>query len=360
MILSRKIEPVRVAPGDRFGFCDSESTMKTLLLLTRPMVDRCFAPSDLARLAADHEVVVPDVEDASALSGVWQQHAGDTRMLITGWGTPALTEAMLDAAAELRVMVHAAGSIKHLVTEAIWRRDLRIGTCREALAVGVAETTLGMMIAGLKGLFPADRLTAGNRWKHGDTETDFPIREMFDVTVGIIGASMVGRHTLRLLQHFEVRCLLNDPHVTAEEARQLGAEKVELDELMRRSDVCSLHAPALPSTRHMLDRRQFRLMPDHAVFINTARGMIVEEDALIEELRTGRISAFIDVTDPEPPRLDHPFRTLPNVVLTPHLAGAMSNGCRRLGRSAVDQLLQFVAGRPMEGEVVAAQFASLA
>lgn len=334
--------------------------MKTLLLLTRPMADQCFAPADLSRLAADHELIVPEVEEESQLLDVWKQHAADTRALITGWGTPPLTEAMLDEATELRVMVHAAGSIKHLVTDTIWQRNLRIGTAREALAVGVAETTLAMMIAGLKGLFPADRLTAGNGWKRGDAETDFAVREMFDINIGIIGASMVGRHVLRLLQQFEVRCLLSDPHVTADEAHQLGAEKVELDELMRQSDVCSLHAPALPSTRHMLGRDQFRLMPDRAIFINTARGMIVDEDALVEELRTGRISAFLDVTDPEPPRADHPFRTLPNVVLTPHLAGAMTNGCRRLGRSAVQQLLAFADGKPMEGEVVAAQFASLA
>ncbi len=335
-------------------------SMNALVLLTRPMVEKCFVSHDLARLGERFGVVFADVDSEADLPDVWDAQAPEADALITGWGTPAIREAMLDAAPRLRVLVHAAGSIKHMVTPAIWERDIRIGTAREALAIGVAETTLGMMIAGLKGMFPADRLTAGGGWKLDAFGTDFAVREMYGLTIGIIGASMVGRHVLRLLRHFDVRCLLHDPHLDAAEAEALGAELVDLDALMRRSDVVSLHAPALPSTRRMLGREQFRLMQDNAIFINTARGMIVDEAALIEELQTGRIWAFLDVTDPEPLPADHPFRTLPNAVLTPHLAGAVSNGCYRLGRSAVDQLIAFADGSPMPGEITPDQFAILA
>ena len=101
-------------------------------------------------------------------------------------------------------------------------------------------------------------------------------------------------------------------------------------------------------------------MKRHAIFINTARGMIVDEPALCEELKTGRIFAFIDVTDPEPPRPDHPFRTLPNCVLTPHIAGAISNGCQRMGRSIVDQIFEFADGKKTHGEIRREQFEIMA
>ncbi len=334
---------------------------KVLVLLTRSMVDKCFSQDDLHRLAGDWEVILPQTDDEAELAAVFDQHASDIEGLITGWGTPRLTDQMLEEADNLRVMVHAAGSIRHLVSNALWQRPIRIGTCREALAIGVAESTLGMMIAGVKGMFPASALTARGHWKHGDDDMrGIPAREMFNLTIGIVGASMAGRHVLRLLRHFEVKCLLADPTLDADEAASLGAEKVELNALMQQSDVVSLHAPALPQTRHMLGPEQFKRMRDDAIFINTARGMIVDEAALIRELQTGRIWAFLDVTDPEPPAADHPFRTLPNVVLTPHIAGALSNGCQRLGRSAVDQMLAFVADQPMEGEITASQFATLA
>ena len=97
-------------------------------------------------------------------------------------------------------------------------------------------------------------------------------------------------------------------------------------------------------------------MKRHAIFINTARGMIVDEPALVDELRTGRIFAFIDVTHPEPPRPDHPFRTLPNCVLLPHIAGAITNGVRRQGRSIVDQVMEFAEGKTMHGEITNEQW----
>jgi len=321
----------------------------------------CFAPRDLQRLEAAHDVVYAECETPDALRTFWDQHAASAETLVTGWDTPPLTAEQLDAAPSLRAIVHAAGSVRHLLPEGFWNRSIRLATARDALARGVAETTLGLIIAGLKGVFPADRLTSGGGWKVGDTQMPgWPVRELYDCSVGIIGASKVGRHMIRLLKPFEVEVLVADPHLVEAEAKELGVEHVELDELMRRCDVTSLHAPALPSTRRMLGAAQFRRMPDHAIFINTARGMIVDEDALVTELRTGRIWAFLDVTDPEPPAADHPLRTLPNCVLTPHIAGAISTGCRRLGRHTVDQLLELAAGKRMRDEMTADAFAVVA
>jgi phosphoglycerate dehydrogenase-like enzyme len=322
--------------------------MKVLLHLTPEMTERVFAPADMARLQKGNTIM-----GRSALDRL-----GEAEILITGWGTPALDEAFFDRAKNLKLMAHSAGSTKYLVPPGFWSRGIRLCSANEALGIGVAETTIAMMIAGLKAFFPSAQLTRENRWKHEGLP--WPVREMYQIDIGLIGASKIGRHVIRLLRQYEVNVLLYDPHISHEEALELGVEHVELDELMRRSDVVSLHAPALESTRKMLKREHFRAMKNHAIFINTARGMIVDEPALCEELKTGRIFAFIDVTDPEPPRPDHPFRRLPNVVLLPHIAGAITNGCKRMGRSIVDQILEFAEGKTMHGEITEEQWKIMA
>lgn len=335
--------------------------MQIVFLMTRPMVEKCFSPQDLARLNGDHQLIFSNESNPKQLAAFWRKHAEAANVMVTGWQTPPLTNDMLNVAPNLQAIVHAAGSVRHLIPDAAWDRSLRIASAREALAVGVAETTLAMIIAGLKGLFPADRFTADGGWVFPANQLPHHrIREMHQSTIGIIGLSKSGLHVLRLLRHFEVKLLLTDPFISPAEAKRLDVELVELNDLMSQSDVVTLHAPALSETRHMLGTEQFSRMRDGAIFINTARGMIVDEDALVAELKTGRIWAFIDVTHPEPPASDHPFRTLPNCILTPHLAGAVANGCLRIGRSIVDQILELAEGKPMHGEFTRSQAAILA
>jgi len=322
--------------------------MNVLLHLTPDMIRRVFAPADLTRLGTAH--VLMDRKDLDRI--------GEIDILITGWGTPPIDDAFFDRAKRLKLLAHSAGSTRQLVPQSFWSRGIRLCSANEALGIGVAETTIAMMIAGLKAFFPCAKFAREGHWKAEGLP--WPVREMYQIEIGLIGASKIGRHVIRLLRHFEVDVLLFDPHVSGEEAMELGVELVSLEDLMRRSEVVSLHAPALLSTRKMIRREHFKAMKDHAIFINTARGMIVDEEALTEELKTGRIFAFVDVTDPEPPPADHPFRSLPNCVLLPHIAGAISNGCQRMGRSIVDQIAEFTAGKTMHGEITEEHFAIMA
>jgi phosphoglycerate dehydrogenase-like enzyme len=125
---------------------------------------------------------------------------------------------------------------------------------------------------------------------------------------------------------------------------------------MRRSDVVSLHTPAIEACRHIINARNLALMKDHAIFINTARGMCVDEAALIAELETGRILTCLDVTDPEPPAPGSPLYRLPNCILTPHIAGSIKENCHRQGRAVADQIEAFAAGNALPDELDLAQF----
>jgi phosphoglycerate dehydrogenase-like enzyme len=248
----------------------------------------------------------------------------------------------------LRVNVHAAGSVKHHTTEEVWRRGVAVSSAADANAVPVAEYTRAVIVLALKRAFTlsAGLSTVGFPGVDGRTPSGIVRR-----TIGLVGASRIGRLVVGQLRGLGVRLLMADPYLSEEDARGLGVELVGLDELVSTSDVVSLHAPALPETRHMIDARRLALMPDHAVLVNTARGSLVDHDALTAECATGRLDAVLDVTDPEPIPRDHVLLTLPNVFVTPHLAGAQGTEVELLGAYAIEDLRRFLAGEAMLGAV---------
>ncbi len=261
---------------------------------------------------------------------------------LTSWEVARLDADVLAAAPRLRAMAHMGSSVGRFVSDALWERGIQVTSAGPALALDVAETTLGLMIVGMKRIWPLGQQVREGGWRDS---AYWPSRELHGKTVGIAGASNVGRHVIELLRPFGVRVLLYDPYVTEEEAGLLGAEKVEMDELVVRADVVSLHAPGKPETHHLLSAERLAMMKDDALLVNTARGTLIDETALVEELAKGRFFAFLDVTDPEPPAADSPLRQLDNVVVTPHLAGCIED-CGRMGEMAVEELRRFFAGEP--------------
>ena len=264
---------------------------------------------------------------------------------ITSWGVAQLDEAVMNAAPRLRAMAHMGSSVKRFVSPAFWARDMHLTSAGITLARDVAETTLGIMIVGQKRIWPLGQHVRDGGWRESPVWDKWYSRELTRTNVGIIGASNVGRHLVGLLEPFETNVLLYDPFVTAEEAEKLGATKMELDDLLKQCDVLALCAPGNEATYRMINAEGLAVMKDDALIVNTARGSLIDEPALIAELQNGRFFAFLDVTDPEPPAADSPLRQLPNVVVTPHIAGCIDN-CNRMGELAVEELRRFFAGEP--------------
>lgn len=265
--------------------------------------------------------------------------------VITSWGVAQLDADVMDAAPYLKAMAHMGSSVKRFVSDAFWQRKMHLTSTGIALAKTVAETTLGLMIVGQKRIWQLAQHVREGGWRESPTWDRWYACELYRKNVGIIGASNVGRHVIELMKPFKPKVLLYDPFVDAEEARKLGATKVELDELLKQSDIVSIHAPANQHTHHMLDAKGLAMMKDDALLINTARGTLIDEQALIAELEKGRFFAFLDVTDPEPPAADSPLRKLDNVVVVPHIAGCIDD-CTMLGELAVEELRRFFAGEP--------------
>jgi len=187
------------------------------------------------------------------------------------------------------------------------------------------------------------------------------ITELFDITVGVVGCGFAGSHYIELLQAFGVNVLAYDPLLDEAAIAAMGAKKADLDTLLAESDVVSLHAPALDSTRHMINGRALSLMKDRAILINTARGALVDEEALAQALRGGKLKyACLDVTDPEPPAADSPLRGIPNCIMTPHLAGLANNGKLKIGAHVADEIGRFLTGGALVSEITQAMLATIA
>jgi phosphoglycerate dehydrogenase-like enzyme len=278
---------------------------------------------------------------------------------ITSWGVAQLDADVMSSAPRLKAMAHMGSSVKRFVSDAFWERGIHLTSAGVALARSVAETTVGLMLVGQKQIWPLGQHVRDGGWRDSPVWDRWFSRELFRKQVGIIGASNVGRHVIKLLEPYEAKILLYDPFVSEAKAAELGVIKVELNQLLECSDVVSLHAPANKSTYQMLNAEGLALMKDDALLINTGRGTLIDEQALIAELEKGRFFAFLDVTDPEPPTTDSPLRTLPNVVVTPHIAGCIEN-CNHMGELAVDELRRFFSGEPAVYQITYEMFKRIA
>ena len=272
----------------------------------------------------------------------------DAEVIITGWGAPRLDPPVLATAGKLRAVLHAAGSVQW-VDQVVHERGVAVVSAQSANAVPVAEYTLGMILLAGKDLFGLrERFRAERGFVIGE---DHGQTGNFGRTIGLIGASRIGRKVIELLRPFDFEVLLSDPHVDEDEAARLGVRLVDLDALMAEADIVSVHAPDLPETRRLVDAERLAAMKDGAVLVNTARGSLVDTDALAAELSNGRISAVIDVTDPEPLPSDSPLFDLPNLFMTPHVAGSQGNELARMGLYIVEEAERLAAGEPLRHAV---------
>ncbi|MFF7448103.1 MULTISPECIES: NAD(P)-dependent oxidoreductase [unclassified Streptomyces] len=314
---------------------------QALFAMTAANLPHVFPSDVLARLREavdiDPELVAEDFTEPRV-----REVLARTEILVTGWGCPRIDTAVLDAAPRLRAVLHSAGSVKGFATPGIWQRGIAVSSAADVNALPVAEYTLAMILLAGKDVFVARERLRTSRTHPGWGIV--PGIGNHGRRVGVIGASRIGRRVLELLRPFDLVPVLADPYVDERRAAELGVPLVALDDLLRGSDIVTLHAPETPETRHLLGRRELALMPDGAVLVNTARGGLVDHDALVEELRTGRLSAILDVTDPEPLPADSPLHDLPNAFVTPHLAGSQGNELARLGATVTEEAERLAAG----------------
>ncbi|MBB5978533.1 hydroxyacid dehydrogenase [Kribbella solani] len=332
------------------------SALTVMLAMNDTSRERVLVPRVRARLEAV-ATVLPVGPGTSFLADPAVRAAlPDVDVLLTGWGCPRIGPDVLDAAPKLRAILHAAGSVKAIVDPAAFDRGIQVSSAASANALPVAEFTVAAIVLAGKRAF---RLAAQYRLERRKSDPH-SMPGSYGSTVGLLGASRIAKMVAERLRTLDLNVLISDPYLTSGEAASLGAELVDNDTLFRRSDILSVHAPLLPETTGLVDARLLGLLKDGAVLINTARGKIIDPGALLSECASGRIDAVLDVTEPEPLPPDSPLLDLPNVFITPHVAGAVGNEIARLGELAVSELEHLAAGRPLDHAISATELGRLA
>jgi phosphoglycerate dehydrogenase-like enzyme len=319
--------------------------------------DRVLDPTSRARLAELVDLIDERPVDLRAPD----DRLADVEVLVGSWGCPVLDADSLANLPRLRLLAYAAGTVKGVVTDATWERGVAVSSAAAANAVPVAEFTFAAVVMIAKDVFrirDRHRELRGQEWVQGTG----PGREVGTrgLRVGVIGASRIGRLVIERLRTLDCSIAVSDPHLRPGEATALGATELELDELFAWADIVSVHAPALPSTHHLVDARRLALLHDGAWLINTARGSLVDTTALEHECVSGRLCALIDTADPEPFPPGSPLYDLANVVLTPHIAGSLGTEISRMGDLAVDEVRRFLEGEPLLHEVTASDIERIA
>jgi phosphoglycerate dehydrogenase-like enzyme len=283
------------------------------------------------RERSDVHVFREPLSDPSVLRGF--------EVLIANRERTRFTRELLARLPDVRLIVQTGNHANHIDFAAARERGIIVARASGGYSVGAAELALGLAIAVMRRIPASDSAIRRGDW----TTPSTPV--LHGKTMGIVGLGRVGRHAAGLARGFGMRVLAWSPRLTEQRAEEAGVDRRELDELLRSSDVVSIHASLTSDSRGLIDERRLALMKPTAYLVNTARGPIVSEAALVAALAEGRIAgAALDVFDTEPLPADHPLTRLTNVVLTPHLGWPTDHGYERFAAAACDVLLKYFAG----------------
>jgi phosphoglycerate dehydrogenase-like enzyme len=320
--------------------------LQALYILDDNAYQMVYGADVRSRIAELAEVIGPQHRSAEILKA--SALLSRVQVLISGWGGPRLDSTFLEAAPRLEAVFYGAGSLSEIMTPAAWDRGIVVSSANAANAVPVAEYTLATILFSLKHGWHLARQTRKER--------TFPARDgapgCWGTTVGLVSLGVIARTLLELLKPFDLHVVAYDPYVTEAEAQRLGVKLVSLPELFAVSDVVSIHTPLLPETTGLITGQMIGSMKRGASLINTARGPIIREEEMIEVASAREDLQFVlDVAEEEPPAADSALYTLPNIVLTPHIAGSVGEECKRMGRCMVEELERYVSGKPLSRRV---------
>ncbi len=285
----------------------------------------------------------------------------DTEYIFTTWGMPALSaEEISEFLPSLRAVFYAAGTVQYFARPFL-EKGIAVFSAWAANGVPVAEVTVAEILLANKGFYRACRAFKEDRNKKRAAEITSKYPGNYGTSVGLVGCGMIGTMVAKRLRDYRVDVKVFDAFMKPEKAAELGVGLCSLEELFATCSVVSNHLANLPPTVGMMQYRHFASMPENATFINTGRGaQLVEADLLRALAERPDLTAVLDVTNPEPPVPESPFYTLPNVVLSPHLAGSLGNEVHRMSEYMLDEFRSFDAGKPTRYGVSLAMLETMA
>lgn len=321
--------------------------MNILVAIPKGSIRNSFIPAHVAaRLESLGDVSWNNTEEDYSAQELRDRLTG-MDVCVTGWGNACFDGAVLQCADRLNLVAHTGGSVAPYVSSTFFDRGLKIISGNRLYAESVAEGVIAYMLCSLRSLPHYNNEVQQGRWRSEYA----PNEGLLDKTVGLVGFGMVARNLVRMLKPFRVGITVYDPYVSDEELSACGVRRASLEEVMSGSQIISLHAPRTPGTHHMIHAQLLRTVQDGALFVNTARGSLVDEEALADELETGRFKAILDVYETEPLQAGSRLRGLGNVILIPHMAGPTLDRRGFVTLALIDDIQNFSLGKPLKHEI---------
>lgn len=256
-----------------------------------------------------------------------------------------ISSEMLDRAPNLRIVANMAVGYDNIDPTEAANRRVWVTNTPGVLAETTADMAFALLMAAARNVVASDRDTRAGGWTTW-SPTAFLGQDVFRATLGIVGLGEIGEAMARRARGFDMRVLYASRTRKPQAESHLGLTNTSLEELLRASDFISLHTPLTPETRHLMSAREFSFMKPTAILVNSARGGVVDQGALVAALRAGTIGGVaLDVTDPEPLPLDHPLYSFPNVIITPHIASASLETRSKMANMAAQNIIEVLAGR---------------
>ena len=331
------------------------SEHKVLIVCNQRVRDMSFLPSDLVRLSeiADWEwlhleggVAFGPNEDPEAVSQLIER-VGDVDCLVVSHGSPMISAEVMDAAPNLKLIGELEGDrfAYRIDVKSAWERGIRTVDTTQGSSYPVSEWALALILISLRNAGASfRRILAGEAAQPAYDDFGYVNGELTGKRVGLIGCGHIGRRLVTYLRPFEVDIRVYDPYLASEMPDAIGVVKTSLDNVLSKSDVIVCLAPLTPATQGMIGQRELDMIPSNSVFVNVSRGAVVDSDAIIARLKRGDIVAGLDVFDPEPIPPDSEIIGLPNVFLTPHIAGVTQTSYQRFFTLMVDEIKRFFQG----------------
>jgi len=259
-------------------------------------------------------------------------------------GSRILQEGNLDAVPRCRAILRTGSGTDNVPIEEASRRGIMVANTPTAFSDGVSDHVIALLFALIRRVAVLDRTVRAGRWEQARLQ---PVGSLQGRTLGLIGFGHVARMVTQKLSGFNMTVLVHDPYVTAEALASHRVSQVELTHLLPQADFVSLHCPLTPATRHLIGESQLRLMKPTAILLNTSRGAVIDELALIRALREGWIAAAgLDVLENEPPSPNNPLLSMENVVLTPHVAGYSADGVTLRWHASLETIRALACNQP--------------
>jgi len=329
--------------------------LRALVICPAYLQQQVFPPQILQEIAAVADCPWPVLDPEKWAEA--PEALGGADVIVSTWGMPKLDAEFLKMCPSLQAVFYAAGSVKGFATDEAWERGVVISSAWAANGIPVAEYSLATILLSLKSFWHFSREMREGRMGSGGVS----VAGAYQSKVGLVSLGAVGRATARLLKPFDLTLLAHDPFLDPEQASELNVGLVPLEQLFRECDVVSLHAPWIPETEKLITGKLISSMKEGATLINTSRGAIIDEAGMVDVLAARPdLTAILDVTYPEPTPANSPLRSLPNVVLTPHIAGSMQGECARMASWMAAELRRHTDREPLRHMVKRDMLAKMA